>query len=150
MVINHAATIFLDRAEYSQNRMRVTNCTVDNQSLTPEQAQLELDMREGGIAGIVASAVGQMRVLCGLCNSASGDSTTGKLLGDATDQAIWRFSEYLGGPVQYLREGWETVYELAFNSTNKYMIKAFSLSRHEFVYEALSVQEAEGFRDGDV
>ena len=48
--------------------------------------------------------------------------------GEATDQAILRFSESLG-EVAELRRCWQVKYELAFNSKNKYMIKAFGL-RH--------------------
>ena len=81
-----------------------------------------------------ASGVHQLRALSGLCNAAEFDAAASKLplhdrpiFGDATDQAILRLSETLGS-VSALRQMARRVYELAFNSKNKFMIRVFKPS----------------------
>lgn len=81
-----------------------------------------------------ASGTHQLRAMAGLCNAAEFDAATMELpiyertvYGDATDQAILKFSEHLG-PVSELRQLWKKTYELAFNSKNKFMIRTFSLA----------------------
>jgi sodium/potassium-transporting ATPase subunit alpha len=49
-----------------------------------------------------------------------------KIAGDATDQAVLRFSESLG-PVHDLQQLWKRTFELAFNSKNKFMIRTLAL-----------------------
>lgn len=76
-------------------------------------------------------ATQQVRAIAGLCNSAEFDQSSASLpladrhiFGDATDQAALRFSESLG-PVSALRDTCKFIFELAFNSKNKFMAKAF-------------------------
>lgn len=45
-----------------------------------------------------------------------------KINGDATDQAVLRLSESLGSVAQ-LRQDWKKIFEIAFNSKNKFMIR---------------------------
>lgn len=99
-------------ADEAQNSMAVNNCTNSSDN-----------------------SLGQLRAVTALCNAGQFDAATIHLPlheriihGDATDQAILRFSESLG-EVSELRRCWGVKYELAFNSKNKYMIKAFNL-RH--------------------
>lgn len=136
--------------------MAVTECTIGNHTLSADEAEAE---QEGSsapeMAGIVTSAVGQVRALSGLCNAAEFDVATMQqpiekrhIYGDATDQAILRFSERLG-PVHDLRQCWQKTYELAFNSKNKYMIRAFSLFRRDCLNDTLSYAEANAFQPGD-
>ncbi|KAK2858536.1 hypothetical protein FQN49_004639 [Arthroderma sp. PD_2] len=72
------------------------------------------------------------RMLGALCNAAEIDASTLKLPaqsmrihGDPTDQAILRFSESLE-PAQELRMQWKKVFEIAFSSKNKFMIRIMS------------------------
>jgi sodium/potassium-transporting ATPase subunit alpha len=102
------------------------------------------------------NSISQLRALAGLCNAGSFDASTMNLPlheriihGDATDQAILRFSESLG-EVAELRRWWNTKYELAFNSKNKYMIKAFTLAHQSGVALALPSDTASVFGPGDV
>lgn len=88
-------------------------------------------------------AISQLRAVAGLCNAGQFDMATMDrplheriVHGDATDQAILRFSEHLG-PVAELRRWWLTKYQLAFNSKNKYMIQAFGLANPEGLAIAL-------------
>lgn len=72
----------------------------------------------------------QIRAIAGLCNAGEFDDhdsaqiplSERKIFGDATDQAMLRFSEGLGS-VAELRSFWKTLYTLSFDSKNKFMIK---------------------------
>lgn len=73
-----------------------------------------------------------MRMLAGLCNSGEFDAATmhlpiaeRKINGDATDQALLRLSESLGS-VAELRRDYKKVFEIAFNSKNKFMVRLMS------------------------
>lgn len=85
------------------------------------------------------SAITQLRAMSALCNAAEFDAADmqapvekRKVHGDATDQAILRFSEQLGS-VREIRQGWKRTFELAFNSKNKYMIRTFELIKRDVV-----------------
>jgi sodium/potassium-transporting ATPase subunit alpha len=74
----------------------------------------------------------ELRLLAGLCNSGEFDAATmhlpipeRKINGDATDQAVLRLAESLGS-VAELRRNWKKVFEIAFNSKNKFMIRLMS------------------------
>jgi sodium/potassium-transporting ATPase subunit alpha len=71
-----------------------------------------------------------------------------KINGDATDQAILRFSESLG-PVSELRQMWKKTFELAFNSKNKYMVRTLELVQEKGLKLALPSMEASSFRPQD-
>jgi sodium/potassium-transporting ATPase subunit alpha len=45
-----------------------------------------------------------------------------KINGDATDQAVLRLAESLGS-VSQLRKDWKKVFEISFNSKNKFMVR---------------------------
>jgi sodium/potassium-transporting ATPase subunit alpha len=101
------------------------------------------------------NAVSQLRSIAGLCNSGDFDAATMKLPlherkinGDATDQAILRFSESLG-PVSELRQMWRKTFELAFNSKNKYMLRTLELVQEKGLELALPSMEASSFRPQD-
>jgi sodium/potassium-transporting ATPase subunit alpha len=101
------------------------------------------------------NSVSQLRTIAGLCNSGNFDAATyqlplhdRKIHGDATDQAILRFSESLG-PVTEVRESWVKSFELAFNSKSKYMIRTFTLADRAGLDLALSLTEANEFRQND-
>ena len=83
-------------------------------------------------------AIGQLRILAGLCNAGEFDASTShlpvserKINGDATDQAILRLSESLGS-VAELRKGWKKNFEIAFNSKNKFMVRIMTPASSEW------------------
>ncbi|KAH8662348.1 putative H /K ATPase alpha subunit [Xylariales sp. PMI_506] len=141
----------------TQNQMTVTECTIGTHTITSDVAEDELDTSETpDIAGIVTTAVSQLRALAALCNAAEFDAATNNLpiserriYGDATDQAILRFSERLGS-VHHMRQCWQKVYDLAFNSKNKFMIRAFSLFKEDCLKQTLPQGEADSFKSGDL
>ncbi|KAI0596143.1 Na,H/K antiporter P-type ATPase [Biscogniauxia sp. FL1348] len=141
----------------TENRMTVTECTIGNHTITADDAEEEF-IRSGTpeVAGIVTTGVSQVRAIAGLCNAAEFDATTihlpveqRRVYGDATDQAILRFSERLGS-VHHLRQCWQKTYELAFNSKNKFMIRTFSLFRKDCLADTLPEPEAESFGANDI
>jgi sodium/potassium-transporting ATPase subunit alpha len=139
--------------------MYVTDCSIgmhnmhnmDPQTTRDEMHQYGQPTREGKIS----NAVAQLRSIAGLCNSGEFDAATNhlplherKINGDATDQAILRFSESLG-PVSELRQMWKKTFELAFNSKNKYMIRTLELVQQKGLDLALSSEEIASFRPQD-
>lgn len=101
------------------------------------------------------SVIQQLRAVSGLCNGAEFDTeSTGlgserRIFGDATDQATLRFSEALGS-VTELRRHWKTYFELAFDSKNKFMIKAFTSANAQGLTMCLSAAEARDFKSGNM
>ncbi|KAF9068133.1 hypothetical protein BDP27DRAFT_1266640 [Rhodocollybia butyracea] len=81
-------------------------------------------------------SVKALAAVAGLCNDALFDDSScekggdpmpiamRKVHGDATDSALLRFSEEASS-VSYLRDSWEEVGKLAFNSKNKFALKLF-------------------------
>jgi sodium/potassium-transporting ATPase subunit alpha len=137
--------------------MTVTECTIGTHTITAGGAEDELDESEApDVAGIVTTAVSQLRAMAALCNAADFDAATNhlpleerRIYGDATDQAILRFSERLGS-VHHMRQCWQKTYELAFNSKNKFMIRTFSLFKNDCLPQTLPQAEADTFQPGDV
>ncbi|SPO06040.1 probable Na+/K+ ATPase, alpha subunit [Cephalotrichum gorgonifer] len=129
----------------TMNKMFVSDCSVNLETFTAESAKIEFEASKGG------SSIYQLRAITGLCNSAEFE-TDGKesplaerhIFGDATDQASLRLSESLGS-VSALRSNWDMVFELAFDSKNKFMARAFKSRVPQGVNECLSIQEAKNF-----
>ncbi|KAI1642738.1 calcium ATPase [Daldinia loculata] len=140
----------------TENRMTVTECTIGTHTITVEGAEDELDTSTApAVAGMVTTGVDQVCAIAGLCNAAEFDAATmdlpieqRRVFGDATDQAVLRFSERFGS-VQQLRQSWQKTYELAFNSKNKFMVRTFSMFRKDCLKATLSEAEAEDFHSGD-
>ncbi|KAI2601980.1 calcium ATPase [Hypoxylon sp. NC1633] len=140
----------------TENRMTVTECTIGTHTITIQAAEDELEVSTApAIAGIVTTGVDQVCAIAGLCNAAEFDAATmdlpvgqRRVFGDATDQAVLRFSERFGS-VHHLRQCWQKTYELAFNSKNKFMVRTFSLFRRDCLKTTLSEHEADGFGAGD-
>ena len=125
---NHDYTTWMVITDIRQNRMTVTECNIGNRALAAADAETEIQTQALPLATASASFVP-----AALCNGAEFDAASMSkpieerlVHGDATDQAIIRFSERLD-PVSHIRQCWQTKYELAFNSKNKYMIKALVL-----------------------
>ena len=134
--------------------MVVTECAIGMQRMTPQGARDTTIINRHHSPR--KNAIDQLRAVAGLCNAGEFDATTRQLPlhervihGDATDQAILRFSEGLG-PVAELRRCWHTKYELAFNSKNKYMIRALGLAHPDGLAFALPEGTAAVFQPGDM
>ena len=111
--------------------MFVTDCLTGGSELKADDAKAVL-IREKAISPSPRFALEALRTLGALCNAAEFDASTLKLpaqsmkiFGDATDQAILRFSEALE-TTQDLRQQWKKVFEVGFNSKNKFMIRIMS------------------------
>lgn len=135
--------------------MTVTECTIGDRKLSTEEALSELRKGAADKRSGVSGALDQLRALAGLCNASEFDMATMDravedrgIFGDATDQAILRFSEKMGS-VQDMRQSWQKTYELAFNSKNKFMIRTFSMFRREHLPATLTEEEGRSFGDGD-
>ena len=73
-------------------------------------------------------AVSNLAAVGAMCNAGKFDGNSSevplelrRISGDATDQAVLRFSEALR-PGAELALAWKKTYELAFNSKNKFML----------------------------
>jgi sodium/potassium-transporting ATPase subunit alpha len=135
--------------------MHVTDCSIGMHNMDPQSARDEMHQYGLPVEGGRSNAVSQLRSIAGLCNSGEFDAATNnlplherKINGDATDQAILRFSESLG-PISELRQMWKKTFELAFNSKNKYMIRILELAQEEGLKLALTSTEASSFRPQD-
>ncbi|KAJ4373957.1 hypothetical protein N0V83_002696 [Neocucurbitaria cava] len=118
----------------TKNKMTVTDIYAGGEEYTPEAARdlMAIFRSEKNIATMSKKRediIDQVRILGGLCNSREFDAATmhlpisdRKINGDATDQAVMRLSESLGS-VAELRRDWKKIFEIAFNSKNKFMIR---------------------------
>jgi sodium/potassium-transporting ATPase subunit alpha len=121
----------------TKNKMTVTNIFAAGEEYTPEAARdtMAVLRSENNLAALTKKREGiidQVRIVGGLCNSGEFDAATmhlpisdRKVNGDATDQAVLRLSESLGS-VSELRRDFKKVFEIAFNSKNKFMIRLMS------------------------
>ncbi|EWC46262.1 hypothetical protein DRE_04433 [Drechslerella stenobrocha 248] len=144
----------------TKNQMFVTECSVGSDKIPVDQAVAEIIREEkrnsSDYPTITGTALGQLRTVAGLCNAGDFDAASAhlpihqrKIHGDATDQAVLRFSETLGS-VHNLRKAWKKEYELAFNSTNKYMIRLMSVVDKTIIPTSLPTGEASKFGDDDM
>lgn len=120
----------------TKNEMFVTDCFSGGEEFTSEGAK-SLLVHGAGPNDLPNASVGVLRDVAGLCNAAEFDASTldrplhlTKIYGDPTDQAILRLSQSLG-PVSELREQWKKVFEIAFNSKNKFMVRVMSPTKSQ-------------------
>ncbi|KAL1611800.1 hypothetical protein SLS60_000020 [Paraconiothyrium brasiliense] len=118
----------------TKNSMVVTDIYAGGEEYTPEAARdlMAVLRSENNIAALSKKredVMEDLRLLSGLCNAGEFDAATmhlpiseRKINGDATDQAILRLSEGLGS-VAELRQTYKKVFEVAFNSKNKFMVR---------------------------
>ncbi|KAF3931111.1 hypothetical protein ABW20_dc0107790 [Dactylellina cionopaga] len=137
----------------TKNKMFVTECSVGAENILMDEAIAEMVKQErrgeDGKAAVPGNALSQLRAVAGLCNAGEFDAASmhlplhkRKINGDATDQAVLRFSETLGS-VQELRDAWRKIYELAFNSTNKFMLRLMSVREQSAINVNIVLPEAE-------
>lgn len=131
--------------------MFVTECSVGSKKMSPQEAKTNMEAGAGE-----NNSIAQLRALAGLCNAGEFDAATNhlplaerKIAGDATDQAVLRFSESLG-PVRDLHLLWRKTFELAFNSKNKFMIRTLALADPAGLDAALSPDEASQWTKDDL
>ncbi|KAJ6788631.1 hypothetical protein PWT90_09441 [Aphanocladium album] len=141
----------------TQGKMSLTDCAMGSTNVSVEQLQEQL-RDEKGSESKLRSAFGQLGALAALCNAAELDASQADIplaqrnvFGDATDTAILRFSESLAdGNVGYFRGCWTKVFDLAFNSKNKFMIRTFTCSRKEALGHTMHAAGAAQFGDNDI
>ncbi|EFE44874.1 hypothetical protein TRV_00354 [Trichophyton verrucosum HKI 0517] len=112
----------------TKNEMFVTDCFAGGHEYRADDVKKFLGTACEG-SNSPNNALERTQVLGALCNAAEIDASTLKLPaqsmkihGDPTDQAILRFSESLE-PTKELKMKWKKVFEIAFSSKNKYMIR---------------------------
>ncbi|KAI4637641.1 hypothetical protein J4E83_000458 [Alternaria metachromatica] len=118
----------------TKNKMVVTDIYAAGEEYTTDAARdmmavFRSEQNLSVLSKAKTNIMDQVRMLGGLCNSGEFDAATmhlpiaeRKINGDATDQAILRLSESLGS-VAELRRDWKKVFEIAFNSKNKFMVR---------------------------
>ncbi|KAJ8113514.1 hypothetical protein OPT61_g4374 [Boeremia exigua] len=121
----------------TKNSMVVTDIYAGGEEYTPEAARdlLAVLRSENNLAALSKKredVIDRLRMLAGLCNVGEFDAATmhlpiaeRKINGDATDQALLRLSESLGS-VAELRRDYKKIFEIAFNSKNKFMVRLIS------------------------
>ena len=143
----------------TEGKMTVSECAVAAQDISLDAAEEQLKAcKSPSAAGIINTATIQLRAMAALCNAAELDAADGHLplekrqiFGDATDSAILRFAERLeDGSVAYLRACWNKVYDLAFNSKNKFMIRCFVNTRKDALTETLPEIVLNTFKEQDI
>ncbi|KAK3328077.1 hypothetical protein B0T19DRAFT_182658 [Cercophora scortea] len=140
----------------TQNKMVVTDCTIGYHTMTAAGARDTLIADRNTSNDMGSNAIEQLRSVAGLCNAGEFDSATKhlplaerKIHGDATDQAILRFSESLG-EVSELKRCWTTKFNLAFNSKNKFMIRVLGLAHPDGLATAIPSGTAAIFERSDM
>lgn len=136
--------------------MVVTDCCIGLETITAQTARDTLIADRNTDGAFAGNAIDQLRTVAGLCNSAEFDAQTRglplaerKIHGDATDSAILRFAEHLGS-ISELKRCWQTKFELAFNSKNKFMIRALGLTHPDGLQDAVPMDTASVFEPGDL
>ncbi|KAK0636109.1 hypothetical protein B0T17DRAFT_482038 [Bombardia bombarda] len=139
-----------------QNKMVVTDCAIGGHVMSVDNARDTLVGDRETSPDLASNAIEQLRSVAGLCNAGQFDAATNnlplaqrKIHGDATDQAILRFSESLGS-VSDLRRCWTTKFNLAFNSKNKFMIRVMGLAQLGGLDTVVSKGTASIFEPGDM
>lgn len=141
----------------TQGKMSLTDCSIGSLNLSVEELHQKLQEEKGGDLQL-RSAFGQLGALAALCNAAELDASQADIplaqrnvFGDATDTAILRFSESISdGNVGYFRGCWQKVFDLAFNSKNKFMIRTFTNSRKEALAHTIHSAGVDQFGDNDI
>ncbi|KAG0098849.1 hypothetical protein BGZ93_010104 [Podila epicladia] len=121
----------------TENKMFVTNFAFLNQESTPEEAQAKIqkESKPNGLPQPEDSpqilALRQLQLATLLCNNATFDQETinlpipeRRVLGDATDSALLRFSSQLSD-TSILASCFKRTMEIPFNSRNKWMMAVY-------------------------
>ncbi|KJK83981.1 Sodium/potassium-transporting ATPase subunit [Metarhizium anisopliae BRIP 53293] len=142
----------------TQGKMAVTDCSIGTNNLSMEQLHDTMNSGNVNEKPNVFQTFGQLAALGALCNGAEMDAAQADVpvakrhvFGDATDTAILKFSESVAqGNIAYFRSCWQKVFELAFNSKSKFMIRCFTIARPEALDRTLTAQDASRFQGNDL
>lgn len=109
----------------TKNKMMVTKFSVGSKPFVTDAIHSE----EENIEKPTQTSLDQLHAVAALCNAAdfAENQKVDKqgervIIGDATDQAALLFAEQIA-PVKETRLKWNVIYDLAFNSKNKFMIR---------------------------
>ncbi|EFR00901.1 hypothetical protein MGYG_03904 [Nannizzia gypsea CBS 118893] len=112
----------------TKNEMFVTDCFAGGHEYRADDVKKFLGTKCDS-SDSYNNALERTQILGALCNAAEIDASTlkfpaqsMKIHGDPTDQAILRFSESLE-PTKELKTKWKKIFEIAFSSKNKFMIR---------------------------
>ncbi|ETI22497.1 hypothetical protein G647_06572 [Cladophialophora carrionii CBS 160.54] len=135
----------------TKNQMVVTDCLIGASAMTALEAAEDVADDSAKFTSKKA-ALQQLRVVSAVCNAGEFDPTTvhlpldqRKIIADATDQAILRFSQSLG-PATQSRDMWRTRFDLTFNSKNKFALRVVSAECASAVSSTMGVSEANVFQ----
>lgn len=108
----------------TQNKMFVQTVSLLDEEFSTSEAQAAILKA----ANPPKDGLEQVQFIAAMCNAAQFDASTiglpvsqRKINGDATDAAILRLAEELG-TVNSFSKHWKMVFDLPFNSKNKYMV----------------------------
>jgi sodium/potassium-transporting ATPase subunit alpha len=109
--------------------MTVSDCVVASEAMSANAAVGIIELNRDQQPVRLVKALSTLAEMSAICNAGEFDASTfhlplaqRKVHGDATDQAILRFAEALVS-VSYIREKWQRLFRVAFNSRNKFMIQ---------------------------
>ncbi|VEU23296.1 DEKNAAC104422 [Brettanomyces naardenensis] len=130
----------------TKNQMVVTDVAVGSSAMSSDDAADSKDKR---------TALTQLKIVGAVCNAGEFDPTTTglplaqqKIIADATDAAVLRFSASLG-PIEESRGLWKKVFDLTFNSKNKFAIRVSSATSEESLQASLAASEVRNFSRGE-
>lgn len=141
----------------TKGQMVATDCLVGFNAMAVDEAAQQLIKTPGtdsARSGSKSAGLAQLQMAAAVNNAGEFDPTTvhlalpeRKVIGDATDSAILRMSEKLGGDgsVAAIRASWQTRFDLAFNSKNKFAVRVVSAADKDVATSAMSVNEASTF-----
>ncbi|TFK33627.1 sodium-potassium ATPase [Crucibulum laeve] len=111
----------------TQNIMHVENIAIFDSVFEPEELRSRISTSDADVKASLA----QVGAVAAICNAAKYDdgptSNEPVIIGDATDAAALRFSEFMT-PVKTTRQAWREVYRMSFNSKRKFMLMVSELS----------------------
>lgn len=121
----------------TKNQMVVTDAITDVTPIHTDDTALQRD----------DPAFQQLQVIAAVCNIGEFDPTTAhmpimerKIIADATDAAVLRFAAMIGS-VEETRALWNPIFDLAFNSKNKFAIRVSEAVSDKSVKRAISPNE---------
>ncbi|ORY79406.1 hypothetical protein BCR37DRAFT_388434 [Protomyces lactucae-debilis] len=127
----------------TMNKMFVVNASIGDVEMTPEECHYAVASSEK------ESPVGVLQATASLTCAATFDAATlnmpvseRKMFGDATDCAVLRLCETIS-PIATVRECWTKIFEVPFNSKNKFMLRLSRATSRDALALALSPAERE-------
>ncbi|CCG83761.1 protein of unknown function [Taphrina deformans PYCC 5710] len=127
----------------TMNKMFVVKAGIEEKEWTPEEAHDDYITTKTN----PEDPVRVLHSVASLCCTATFDAATlnlplseRKMFGDATDCAVLRFSEIIS-PIANIRESWSKIFEIPFNSKNKFMLRMMRpISQEAFLDATLSTE----------